>query len=196
MIEFILGLVPDYGLLIVFGVVVLACLGAPLPSSMLALASGSFAASGDLDLTLVLAAAFVAFVIGDQIAFFIARRLGSSSLDQVRTNPRLGEFVTKSEELLSTRGQSAIVLSHTLFSPICPYISYLCGAGDIAWWTFSRAAIIGAAIWTAFYVSIGFVFASQLAQAADILSNFFGIAVAGTIIVLCIMHLRKRWNAS
>ena len=48
MTDSVLALVPDYGIFLVFGVVLLACLAVPLPASVLVLTSGSFAAAGDL----------------------------------------------------------------------------------------------------------------------------------------------------
>jgi membrane protein DedA with SNARE-associated domain len=191
----IIGLIPEYGLLLLFGVVSLACLAIPLPSSVLVLTSGAFAASDDLTLWQVFAVAFVAFFIGDQIAYGIASRHGHHILTWMRSKPRLVPVLEKSEALLHSKGHVAVLLSHTILSPTCPYISYLCGAGGMKWFKFTITAIIGAAVWTAAYVSLGFIFASQLSQVADILSNFFGIIFAGLLVVYCVIWLRRKWRA-
>lgn len=95
MTEFVLALVPDYGLIIVFGVIAIACMGIPLPSSMLALAAGAFAATGDLVLWQVIAAILCAFAIADQLAFHLARRLGTNLLTKMRRYPKFEGFLTQ-----------------------------------------------------------------------------------------------------
>ena len=57
----------------------LSCLAVPLPSSMMMLAAGAFAASGDLVLWQVMAAALTGALIGDQLGY-AAGRLGGPSL--------------------------------------------------------------------------------------------------------------------
>ena len=51
MTDWFLALVPDYGLWLVALTTFLSCLALPVPSSMLMLAAGGFAAAGDLTLT-------------------------------------------------------------------------------------------------------------------------------------------------
>ena len=48
MIETILALVPTYGLLLVALGTFLSCLALPVPSSLIMLSAGGFAAAGDL----------------------------------------------------------------------------------------------------------------------------------------------------
>ena len=195
MTDTIIALIPDYGLFLLFGVVSLACLAFPLPSSVLVLTSGAFAASGDLTLWQVVTVAFVAFALGDQIAFGIAAKAGPRMLGWMRGKPRLQPVLEKSEFMLESKGQLAVLLSHTILSPTCPYISYLCGAGGMKWGKFSVMALIGAAIWTGAYVALGFMFATQLSQVATILSNFFGVVIAGVVVMYCVVWLRKKWAA-
>lgn len=194
MTDLIIGLIPDYGLYVLFVVVSLACLAVPLPSSMLVLASGAFVASGDLALWQVLLVAFAAFIVGDQIAFRIAAGVGPKFVAAIRRKPKLVPVLEKSEALLEKRGQVAVLLSHTVLSPTCPYISYLCGAGGMAWAGFTVVATIGAAIWVSAYVGLGLLFATQLTQVATILSNFFGIVLAGCFGLGCLIWLRKSWR--
>jgi membrane protein DedA with SNARE-associated domain len=191
----VIALIPEYGLFLLFGVVSLACLAMPLPSSVLVLTSGAFAASDDLNIWHVFGVSFVAFFIGDQVAFWIASRFGPRILTWMRSKPRLVPVLEKSEAMLHSKGHIAVLLSHTILSPTCPYISYLCGAGGMVWLKFTVMAAIGAAIWTLAYVSIGFIFASQLSQVAAILSNFFGVIFAGLVVAYCVIWLRKKWKA-
>jgi len=196
MTELVIGLIPTYGLFIIFGVVSLACLAVPLPSSMLVLAAGAFAASGDLVLWQVVVTAFAGFVIGDQLAFGIAHRLGPRILGMMRKRQSLVPVLDKSEKLIDQRGPVAVLLSHTVLSPTCPYVSYLCGAGGMRWPAFAGMATLGAAIWASAYVLLGYVFATQLTQVANVLSQFFGLIFALIGVVICGKWLRSRWAAA
>lgn len=194
MTDVVLALVPDYGVFLVFGVVLLACLAVPLPASVLVLTAGSFAAAGDISLLTVFVAAMAAYILGDQLAYGLARKVGPAVLGAFERSERAAPVLDKSKALLQKRGALAVLISHTFLSPTCPYVSYLSGAGGLSWWSFTVAAIPGALIWTAMYVGLGYVFASQLEQVATILSNFFGVVLAGAITAASVILLVRRWN--
>ncbi len=194
MTEYVLGLIPTYGLYVIFAVVTLACLAIPLPASMLVLAAGSFAAAGDLELWQVVLVSFTAFLVGDQLAYRIAHILGPGLLGRLRSSKKMDGLISKSEDLLKTKGQIAVLLSHTVLSPTGPYVSYLCGAGGMNWLAFSLMAGIGAALWTAAYVGLGYAFADQLSQVSDILSDFFGFILAACVLVGSGYWLLRKWK--
>lgn len=196
MTETFLALVPDYGAYIVGVVVFLACLAVPLPASILVLTAGSFAAAGDLSMVAVGLAVLAAFIAGDQVAFWIASRVGRPLIDRLRDRPSVAPVLEKSEGLLARRGTVAVLMSHTIVSPTCPYITYLSGAGGLSWAKFSVAAVPGAIIWTGVYLGLGAAFASQLEQAVALLSNFFGFVLAGFVLAALLVLLRKRWRES
>ncbi|MDP5362716.1 MAG: DedA family protein, partial [Paracoccaceae bacterium] len=76
MSELALALIADYGVPLLFAVTFLSCLAIPVPSSLLMLASGGFAATGDLTLSSVVLAAYVGAVLGDNSGYWIARAFG------------------------------------------------------------------------------------------------------------------------
>lgn len=195
MTEAVLALVPDYGIFLVFGVVLLASLAVPLPASVLVLTSGSFVASGDLALVPVFLAATAAYILGDQLAYGLARKFGPTVLSYFERSERAAPIVEKSRSLLQRRGALAVLISHTILSPTCPYVSYLSGAGELNWRSFTFAAVPGALFWTAMYIGLGYTFASQLEQVAVILSNFFGVVIAGAVAVASVVLLLRRWQA-
>ena len=195
MIEGIIGLVPTYGLLVVFIVVLLATLAVPLPSSMLVLASGSFAASGDLVLWQVIVTTFMAFTLGDQAAFHMARRIGPSLLERLRARRRMQATVAKCERYLSERGKLAVFASRTILSPLGPCVSYVSGASGMPAISFSAAAVPGAAVWTLAYVTLGHVFASQLTRLSNVAANLIGVVLAGSVAIASALWLRETWRA-
>ena len=60
----------------------LSCLALPVPSSLMMLAAGAFAASGDLALTGAALAALAGALLGDQLGFALGRS-GQSRLDRL-----------------------------------------------------------------------------------------------------------------
>ncbi|WP_371171495.1 DedA family protein [Aliiroseovarius sp. 2305UL8-7] len=194
MIDTVLALIPDYGLFLVFGVVFLACLAVPLPASMLVLTAGSFAAAGDFSFVLVVMTTFVAFILGDQLAFALASRFGRKLIARLSQSDRFAPILNRSEALLQKHGALSVLMSHTIISPTCPYISYLSGAGGLPWRSFTGVAVMGALIWTLAYVGLGYVFATQLEQVATLLSNFFGVVLAVATAIGALLILRSRWK--
>jgi len=98
--------------------------------------------------------------------------------------------------MLTHRGATAVFLSHTIFSPTCPYVTYLSGAGGLSWSRFTAVALPGAAVWTTGYVGLGYVFAAQLEQVATLISNFFGVVLAVAVAIAALMLLKNRWKAA
>lgn len=194
MTETLLGLVPDYGAIVVAAAVFLACLAVPLPASILVLTAGSFAAVGDLSIASVGAAVFGAYVAGDQAAYLIASTAGRHILPRLRARDSLAPVLDRSETLIRRHGALAVLLSHTLLSPLCPYVSYLSGAGGLAWARFTLSATAGALIWTGVYLGLGTLFATQLEQVASLLANFLGVILAAALGLGSLVLLRRRWR--
>ena len=100
MSDFFFALVADYGVPIVFVVTFLSCLALPVPSSILMLTSGGFAATGDLTLSTVLAAAFIGAVLGDNAGYWIARASGDRMQNWLEKNPKRNALRHKSQSFL------------------------------------------------------------------------------------------------
>lgn len=194
MTDILLGLVPTYGLWLIMGALLLSCLALPVPSSILVMTTGGFAASGDLVLWQVQISAFGGFVIGDQLAYGLARKGGAPLLASLRRHPRMEGLFGKAEGLLNRRGPVAVFLSRTVFSPLGPYMGYLSGALSLPWASFTLAAVLGAICWCGGYSLLGYVFASQIAQVASLIGNAIGIVLLGTLVLATGFHLWRSWR--
>ncbi len=159
---------------------------------MLVLAAGAFAATGDLILWQVIAAIWAAYVIGDQLAFHLARRAGPPLVTRIRGVRRVASTVDRAESLLQRRGGLAVFLSHTVLSPTGPYVSYICGATGVGWAAFTLSAVLGAVVWTSAYVALGYIFATELEYMADVVTDVVGIVAALAVMVLCGIWLHRR----
>jgi len=128
MTDTLLALVPTYGVWLILLALPLSCLALPVPSSILVMTAGGFAAAGDLTLWQVQAAAFAGFVAGDQVTYGIARVGGAPLVARMKARPKLGPVFAKAEAMLNRRGTLAVFLSRTIFSPLGPYMGYLSGS--------------------------------------------------------------------
>nr|WP_321981750.1 DedA family protein [uncultured Cohaesibacter sp.] len=183
MTETILALIPSYGLWVIFLTLLLCSMAIPVPGSMLMIAAGSFASTGDIDLYLAMGVAYAGYVVGDQTAYRVAYIAGPHLLGRFRKSKKAGAMIGRAERLLEKRGVLAVFLSHTVISPVGPWVSYLCGAAQMKWLHFSVASLIGAACWVAAYGLLGYYFADRLAELAQLANDGIGfiaaLAVAG-----------------
>jgi membrane-associated protein len=194
MTETLLALVPTYGLWLILFALPLSCLALPIPSSILVMTAGGFAAAGDLTLWQVQAAAFAGFVAGDQLTYGLARAGGAPLVARLKGRPKLGPLFGKAEAMLHRRGTLAVFLSRTIFSPLGPYMGYLSGALRLHWAGFTLAAVLGAACWCAGYSLLGYVFATQITQVASLIGNAIGVILASAVVVGLILYLYRSWK--
>ena len=83
MTDWLLALVPQYGLWLLAVTTLLSCLALPLPASILMLSAGGFAASDDLILWEVVGAALAGAIAGDQIGGTHRRFAGRATAPDV-----------------------------------------------------------------------------------------------------------------
>ncbi|MDV7141058.1 DedA family protein [Tropicimonas sp. TH_r6] len=195
MIDTLLALVPLYGLFLIAGVVSASCLAIPLPSSMLVMASGGFAAAGDLVLWQVIAVAFLGFVLGDQTAFGIARLGGPKLMDRLKASPSRAGLIARAEALVDQWGAAAVIGARTVVSPMGPWTSYIGGAAGLRWMTFTAAAVLGAAVWSTGYALLGYFFADQISVIASLIVNGAGVILAAAVALGAGWWLWRNWTA-
>lgn len=170
----------------------LSCLAVPVPTSLMMLAAGAFAASGDLALAAVLATAFGGAALGDQAGFWLGRK--SRVLLTVRFFRRPGpsRLLQQARTAIAGYGASSVFLSRWLFSPLGPHVNLLAGGVGMDWARFTAMSLAGEAVWVAVYVGMGFAFASQIVDIARILSDSIGLLTSALISVLAGFALFRR----
>ncbi|WP_377506215.1 DedA family protein [Octadecabacter sp. R77987] len=181
--DFVLGLVADYGVRIVFIVTFLSCLALPVPSSLLMLASGGFAATGDLSLAAVAAAAFSGAVLGDNTGYWGARRLGMGARGWLTRSPRRAQLLTRAARFLGERGGPSVFFSCWLVAPLGPYMNYVCGLTGYSWPRFALWGIAGEIVWVGLYVGLGYSFADSITAVSGVLGNASGFVTAMVLVI-------------
>ncbi len=189
--ELALSLVADYGVPIVFIVTFLSCLALPVPSSLLMLASGGFAATGDLYLFAVFAAAFCGAVLGDNTGYWIARASGDRMSGWLEKHPKRAALRHKSQAFMDKWGGSSVFFSCWLVAPLGPYVNYVSGLTKFTWVRFALWGIAGEIVWVSLYVGLGYTFADNITAIASILGNASGLLTAIGVTALLGLWLWK-----
>ena len=177
MTEAILGLVPSYGLILVALGTFFSCLALPVPSSLIMLSAGGFAAAGDLVLWQVWAIALIGAVAGDQAGYLVGRhalgRFGGRKL-----SPRQAALMARAKDKLHENAEKAVFFSRWLVSPLGPYVNFAGGAARIDWRAFTRAGAAGETLWVTLYVGLGALFADDILALGEMLGTASGLLAA------------------
>ena len=190
MTEWLLALVPTYGLWLLAAGTFLSCLALPIPASILMLTAGGFVAAGDLALLPSLAAAATGGIAGDQLGFWIGRRFGAPLLARMQRNPARAHLLARAVEVLEKRGLQRVFLSRWLFSPLGPWVNLTAGSAGYDWRRFSLAGGTGEAVWAGLYIGFGYGFAGNIEAATEMLGSVLGLLAAGTVMIGLAIWLR------
>ncbi|THD74718.1 DedA family protein [Thalassobius vesicularis] len=188
--DLLLDLLPDYGVPFLTLVTLLSCLALPVPASLVMMAAGGFAASGDLSPTAVVLGALGGAVLGDQAGFWLGRS-GSGLVTRIEAKGgRQAHALGRATRLTRDRGSIAVFLSRWLLSPLGPYVNLASGAARMGWRGFTLAAIAGEAVWVTVYVGLGAGAGHNLAQIWPMISDGLGLLAALAVAALALLRLR------
>jgi membrane-associated protein len=178
MTDWLLGLVPQYGLYLLAICTFASCLALPIPASILMLAAGGFVASEDLDLAGSMSAALLGAMAGDQVGYLAGRWGGVGLVDRIgkRAAP-----LARATDLLARKGGIAVFLTRWLLSALGPYINVAAGAAGTPWSSFTLWGLAGEGVWVGLYVGVGYTFTGNLVAASAMAVNILGFLAAGAV---------------
>ncbi|MCK0143539.1 VTT domain-containing protein [Aliiroseovarius sp. F20344] len=193
--ELVFTLLSDYGPWVVFASAFLSCLALPIPTSLMMLAGGAFAAAGDLALLNVVSAAFAGAVIGDQTGFAIGRIGGAPALEKITQTPARKAVLSKAHSLVERRGGIGVFLSTWAVAPLGPWVNFAAGATGLGWVRFAIWDVLGEVVWVTLYVGLGFMFASRIESLASLMGNLAGLLAALAVAAGAVLWIRAMIRA-
>ena len=199
MTDSIFALITTYGYLGVFVCAYLSCLLVPVPTSLMMLAGGALAASGDISAPILIAAAFIGAVLGDQTGYFVGRKFGKRALAHLSRSPARARVIKRAEKTVDERGGIGVFFSTWFVAPLGPYVNVAAGAGGLKWMRFTIADVLGEAIWVNLYIWLGFAFAGSLTMVAEVVGDVMGLIAALAIAAtagLWITHVLRAQRAA
>lgn len=165
-----------YGLPALFGVLVIACAGIPLPASLMLVAAGSFAQIGEMKLWQVIAVASAGSIIGDQIGYGIGR-WGEPWAERVSRKLGGAEKIKSAEAFTRRWGGAAIFFSRWLVTPLGPWLNLTSGMAGYSWGSFLCWDILGEVLWVALYVSLGKFFSDRVQALVEVFGSLAWVIV-------------------
>jgi membrane protein DedA with SNARE-associated domain len=183
------SLVVRHGHIAVAAVVFAEAIGFPMPAAVALVAGGAAAASGILSVTELFLLSVVAMLIGDILLFLVGRYTGWTLLGflcRVSMNPET--CILRSAESFYKRGKMTLI-----FAKFIPGVNTmappLAGTMRMQVFQFLRLDLLGAALYAAAYISVGFLFHEFLASilhgfqtAGRAVEIIFVIALVGYLI--------------
>ena len=190
-------LLANYGYLAVFGLVLLEDFGVPVPGETVLILAAVYAGSGRLNVWLVGLLAFWGAVIGDNIGFAIGRFGGRLLVD------RYGRYVLLTPERLDRvtafferRGAIVIVVARFV-EGLRQANGIIAGTTEMHWARFVAFNALGALLWVAVWVSVGYFSGSHITSIYNTALRYdlyFASAVAVLLVLYVARHLRRRSN--
>lgn len=180
--DYLLSTLGVYGLPVLFGTLLIGCIGVPMPASMLLLAAGSFTEQGDMSLWPVVALSAAGAIIGDNIGYALGRWGGR------RVSGRLSRLIggeqrlQEAEKWLKRREGAAIFFSRWLLTPLGPVVNITSGLTGYSWPRFLLYDVLGETLWVILYVMLGRFFSDRVQEMGELLGDFVWMIV-GLLVV-------------
>ena len=166
-----------------------------LPGDSLLFAAGALAASGALDIRVLLVLLVAAAVTGDAVNYSIGRAVGTRVIRKAESDPRWRRWlnpahIAKAHEFFERHGGKAIVLAR--FMPIVrTFVPFVAGAAEMTYPSFAFYNVIGGVVWVAICVGAGYVFGNVPIVKENFTLVALGI-VAVSLLPMVIEYLRHR----
>lgn len=170
-------LLEHYGILIVFGIVLVEQLGLPIPAFPILVVAGALSVDGDMNGALVLAAALTACLISDLTWFKAGRFFGKRILRLLcRISLSPDYCVSQTEDKFKRWGPKALIVSKFVpgFNTIAAPMS---GAMGTPATRFFLYAGLGGLLWCSTGILVGVVFHASVERVLDLLSTMGSTAL-------------------
>jgi membrane-associated protein len=162
-----------------------------LPGDSLLFAAGALAATGALDVRLVVVLLLVAAIAGDAVNYSVGRYLGPrvfSASNNTGLIQRLlnRDHLDRAHAFFEHHGGKAIVIAR--FVPIVrTFVPFVAGAGAMQYSTFALYNVVGAVLWVGGCVGAGYAFGN-----VPIIKDNFTLVALG-IIAVSLLPVLVEW---
>jgi membrane protein DedA with SNARE-associated domain len=186
--------VRDYGLIIVFLVIMLETAGIPLPGETALVAAAVLASQGHFSIVSVIVVASVAAIIGDNAGYWAGRKLGRGFLQRYGVIQRFSErVIPPAERFFKKHGGKSIFLARW-FSGFRIAGAWIAGFAHMPWWKFFFWNAAGGIAWAVVVSLVAYYAGEAAAHAIGKYGLIGGGALAIVIVIgLVVFHFwRKR----
>lgn len=172
-----IALLAKWGLLLVFGSVLLEHGGLPLPAAPMLLAAGALAQDGDLRPEHVLLVAMAACLLADHAWFLLGRTGGRRLLAGIcRLSLSPDTCVRRTDDIIARHG-AALLLVAKFIPGVSAVAIPTAAAMGLPYRRFLVFDAIGCAAWCGFYVGLGMIFSREINRLLDALARIGGWSI-------------------
>jgi len=145
-------LIRAYGLWALFGLVMLECIGIPVPAETALVATSLYAGSThDFSMPLIVVVASIAAILGDNFGYLIGRSIGIRLLVRYGRYIRLNHARLKVGQYLFLRHGGKIVFFGRFVAILRTYSAILAGVNMMRWRHFLVMNALGGICWAAVF---------------------------------------------
>ncbi|TFW19090.1 VTT domain-containing protein [Duganella callida] len=194
-------LLQEYGVLIVFAIVLIEQIGMPIPAFPVLIVAGAMSVDGDTPWYAILAVAMLACLISDTFWFRAGRYYGKRILKLLCKISLSPDYcVSQTEDNFTRWGAKVLIVAKFIpgFNIIAPPLA---GAMGTRGRTFVGFAMMGSCLWAGTGIAIGAFFHTSVDQVLDILSTMGTTALIVLLVLLALFVTfkyveRKRFHQS
>ena len=192
-------LIQAYGVAAVMTMVALEALGAPLPGETLLIFAAVMAGRGDMSLPALLFFAWFGSVLGDNVGYWIGRKLGRAAVS--RYGARIGLTAARLEavEAIFARYGAATVAFARFVNVLRQLNGIVAGTLGMAWPRFLMFNALGAALWVALWVLGAFYLAEHMSSIMLLARRGWivaGVVIAVAVLIVFALLLRRQRGGS
>jgi membrane-associated protein len=153
-----------------------------LPGDSLLFATGALAASGALDVRVLLLLVAIAAITGDAVNYAMGRLVGVRVIGLSKTDPRWRRWINplymdRAREFFERHGGKAIVLAR--FMPIVrTFVPFVAGVAEMSYPAFALYNVLGGLVWVGLCVGAGYAFGN-----VPIVKDNFSLVAIGIVLV-------------
>ena len=191
----LLATVAQYGAPALFGIVIIAAIGVPLPITHLLIVTGSMISQGAMNLWWALGVASAGSILGDQAGYAIGRWGGPVVLTKLSSLFGKRTSLQAMEAKAKAWGGPGIFMTRWLLSPLGPWINLASGTASYPWRRFLFWDILGEVTGAVVFISLGRLFSDSVMALYGVLGEVtWAIAALLAAIILghqLLAHLRR-----
>lgn len=200
---FFLSELHQYGYPVLWLIVFVAAVGVPISGSLLLFAAGAFAALGDFNIFILFPVALSAAVLGDNLGYYLGRRVGVALLNWLERQKRFRFFsheqLERGRVYFRDKAGWAVFITRFLIVVLGGPINILAGIELYSYWNFLFWDVSGQALCALITLGLGYIFAASWEEVATLFGAFssllLALIVAAALIVVIMRRLRQRRHA-
>jgi membrane-associated protein len=170
--EAFLAALSQYGSPVLFGVVLIASIGVPLPVTLVLIVAGSLVAQGFMSIGPAIVLASAGSIIGDQIGYVIGRWGGNAVIRRLTRLLSDKHSLETIQEKTARWGGPGIFFTRWVLGVLGPWVNLACGAARYPWMRFLAWDVAGEVIGAVVYIWLGREFSDRVLAIDSLLGDF------------------------